>query len=63
MATCEEYTETAKRTIQKAGRGLEKFNSPAPDILTQSQTLLLMNHSKGTPTPSSSYHVKLPPSN
>jgi hypothetical protein len=30
VATCEEYIETAKRAIQKAGRGLEKFNSTAP---------------------------------
>ena len=39
VATCEEYVETAKRAIQKAGRGLEKFNFTAPDNLTPSQTL------------------------
>jgi DNA repair exonuclease SbcCD ATPase subunit len=31
VATREEYIETAKRAIQKAGRLLEKFNSTAPD--------------------------------
>jgi hypothetical protein len=30
VATCEEYIEVGKRAIQKAGRGLEKFNSTAP---------------------------------
>jgi hypothetical protein len=61
VATCEVYIETAKRAIQKAGRGLEKFNSPAHDNLTSSQTLSPVNHSQGVHTPSSSYHVKPPP--
>jgi hypothetical protein len=30
VANCEEYIETAKRAIQKAGRGLERFNFTAP---------------------------------
>jgi hypothetical protein len=48
MATCEEYIETDKRAIQKTGRGLEKFISPAPDNLTPSQTLSPVNQSGDT---------------
>jgi hypothetical protein len=61
VATCEEYIETAKRAIQKTGRGLESFNSPAPDNLTPSQTLSPVNHRQGVPTPSLTHHIKLPP--
>jgi hypothetical protein len=52
VATCEEYIEVAKRAIQKASRGLEKFNSTAPDNLTLSQTLSPLNHKGGGGTPS-----------
>jgi len=61
VATCEEYIETAKRAVQKGGRGLEKFNPPAPDNLTPSQTLSPVSHREGVPTPLFSHHVKLPP--
>ena len=60
VAKCEEYIETAKRAIQKAGRGLEKFNSPAPNNLTPSQMLTTVNHGQGGPTPLG-HNVKLPP--
>ena len=61
VTTCEEYIDTAKRAIQRAGHGLEKFDSAAPDNLTPGQTPPLMNHKDGVSIPSLSHHVKLPP--
>jgi len=61
VTACEVYIETAKRAIQKAGRGLEKFNPTATDNLTLSQTLTPLNHREEVPTPLLSHHVKLPP--
>jgi len=61
VTTCEEYIDTAKRAIQRAGHGLEKFNHAAPDNLTPDQTLPPMNHRDGVITPSLSHHIKLPP--
>jgi hypothetical protein len=41
--TCEEYIDTAKCAIHKAGHGLEKFKSAAPDNLISSQTFPPVN--------------------
>jgi len=61
VATCEEYIETTKRAIQKAGCGLQKFNSLVPENLTPIQALSPVSHSQGMLTPTLSHHVKLPP--
>jgi hypothetical protein len=61
VTTCEEYIDTAKRAIQKAGHGLEKFNPAAPDNPIPSQTLPPVNHREGVNTLSLSHHIKLPP--
>jgi len=58
VTTCEEYIDTVKLPIQKAGQGLEKFKPAALDILIPSQTLPHMKHRD---TPSLTHYVKLPP--
>jgi hypothetical protein len=60
VKTCEEYIDTAKRAIQKAGHGLEKFKSAAPENLMSSHTFPTVNLRDGGSTPSLSHHVKLP---
>jgi hypothetical protein len=52
VTTCEEYIDTAKHAIQKAGHGLEKFKSAAPDNLMSSQTFPPVNLRDGGSTPS-----------
>jgi hypothetical protein len=56
VATCEDYTDTAKRTIQKAARGIDKRLSAATADLTLTETSALAARS-----PSLHHSVKLPP--
>ena len=58
VTTCEKYIDTAKRAIQRAGHGLEKFDPSAPDKLTPGQTLQPVNHKDGVSIPSLNHHVK-----
>jgi len=61
MTTCEYYIDTAKRALQRAGRGHENFNNAATDNLTPDHTLPPVNHSDRVITPSLNHHNKLPP--